>query len=125
MNLNGNAYSVTADKLLRGAMHPLDMRTIAIKNPKSEIKRGALVKVASDGSYFIAGDVDDSSSALTGDVIGILSHNVAKDESSATISVAVFISGGFNVHAVSGLNDYAATEADILSAQKYGLYIHS
>ena len=125
MNLNGNAYSVTADKLLRGAMHPLDMRTLSIKNPKNEITRGALVKAASDGSYFIAGDVDDSSSALTGDVIGILSDTVAKDESSATISVAVFISGGFNVHAVSGLNDYAATEADILSAQKYGLYIHS
>lgn len=125
MDLNGNAYSVSADQLLRGAMHPLDMRTIAIKNPKEEIKRGALVKAASDGSYFIAGDVDDSSSALTGDVIGILSHNVAKDESSETISVAVFISGGFNVHAISGVNDYAATEADILSAQKYGLYIHS
>ena len=125
MDLNGKAYSVSADQLLRGAMHPLDMRTIAIKNPKEEIKRGALVKAASDGSYFIAGDLDGSSSALTGDVIGILSHNVAKDESSATISVAVFISGGFNVHAISGVNDYAATEADILSAQKYGLYIHS
>ena len=89
MDLNGNAYSVSADQLLRGAMHPLDMRTIAIKNPKEEIKRGALVKAASDGSYFIAGDVDDSSSALTGDVIGILSHNVAKDESSETISVSL------------------------------------
>lgn len=125
MDMNSKAYTVAPDHLLRGAAHPLDMRTIVIKNPKCELVRGALIKVASDGSYFVAGDVNSGSEALTGDAVSILGHNVAQDVSSETIAVAAYVSGGFNRNAICGINDYALTEGDILSAQKYGLYIHS
>lgn len=125
MDMNSKAYTVAPDHLLRGAAHPLDMRTIVIKNPKCELVRGALIKVASDGSYFVAGDVNSESEALTGDAVSILGHNVAQDVSSETIAAAVYVSGGFNRNAIIGINDYALTEGDILSAQKYGLYIHS
>lgn len=125
MKLNANAYTVSPDTLLYGKSHPLDMRTIVVKNPKAAIERGAVVKVAADGSYFVAGDVDTKSKALTGDVIGILSHSVAANSTDETISIAVMHSGGFNKHALSGVNEYVCTEADVLSAQKYGMYIHS
>lgn len=125
MDMNSKAYTVAPDNLLRGAAHPLDMRTIEIKNPKCELVRGALIKVSSDGSYFVAGDVNSGSEELTGDVMSILGHNVAKDNTSETISVAVYVSGGFNKSGITGINDYALTERDILAAQKYGLYIHS
>lgn len=125
MDLNSKAYSVASDNLLRGAAHPLDMRTIEIKNPKCELVRGALIKVSSDGTYFVAGDVNSESESLTGDVMSILGHNVVEDTSSETIVAAVYVSGGFNRNAITGINDYVLTERDILSAQKYGLYIHS
>lgn len=125
MDMNSKAYSVAPDHLLRGAAHPLDMRTLMIKNPKCEVVRGALIKAAPDGSYFVAGDVDESSQALTGDAMSILGHTVAEDASSETITAAVYVSGGFNRNAITGINDYVLTEGDILSAQKYGLYIHS
>lgn len=124
MDLNSKAYTVAPDNLLGGAAHPLDMRTISIKNPKCELVRGALIKVASDGSYFVAGDVNAESKALTGDAMSILGHAVAADASSETLAVAVYVSGGFNKSGITGINDYVLTEGDILSAQKYGLYIH-
>ena len=125
MNLNSKAYTVAPDNLLCGAAHPLDMRPIVIKNPKCELARGALIKVASDGSYFVAGDVNSGSEALTGEVMSILGHAVAKDSASETLTVSVYVSGGFNKSGITGINDYVLTEGDILSAQKYGLYIHS
>ena len=125
MDMNKKSYTVGADNLLRGAAHPLDMRTLVIKNPKCEINRGALIKADADGNYFVAGDVNAESQALSGDAMSILGHSVAEDKSSETLTVAVYVSGGFNKHAITGIKDYALTEADILSAQKYGLYIHS
>ena len=125
MDLNSKAYSVAPDNLLRGAAHPLDMRMIEIKNPKCELVRGALIKVSSDGTYFVAGDVSAESKALTGDAMSILGHAVARDSSSETLAVSVYVSGGFNKSGITCINDYALTEEDILSAQKYGLYIHS
>lgn len=125
MDMNRKAYSVSPDKLLRGAAHPLDMRTLVIKNPKCELVRGALIKVASDGSYFVAGDVNNESEALTGETMSILGHAVAEDSSSETLAVSVYVSGGFNKSGITGINNYILTEDDILSAQKYGLYIHS
>lgn len=125
MDLNSKAYTVAPDNLLGGAAHPLDMRTIEIKNPKCELVRGALIKVSSDGIYFVAGDVSSESEALTGDVMSILGHAVAADSSSETLTVSVYVSGGFNKSGIAGINDYALTDGDILSAQKYGLYIHS
>lgn len=125
MDLNSKAYTVAPDNLLRGAAHPLDMRTIEIKNPKCELVRGALIKVSSDGIYFVAGDVNSESEALTGDVMSILGHAVAKDSESETLAVSVYVSGGFNKSGIAGINGYVLTEGDILSAQKYGLYIHS
>lgn len=125
MDLNSKAYTVAPDNLLGGAAHPLDMRPIEIKNPKCELVRGALIKVSSDGSYFVAGDVNSESEALTGDVMSILGHAVAADSSSETLTVLVYVSGGFNKSGITGINDYALTDGDILSAQKYGLYIHS
>lgn len=125
MDLNSKAYTVAPDRLLGGAAHPLDMRTIEIKNPKCRLGRGALIKVASDGSYFVAGDVNSESNALEGDAMSILGHVVAEDSSSETLAVAVYVSGGFNKSGITGINDYVLTEGDILSAQKYGLYIHS
>lgn len=124
MDLNSNAYRIAPDNLLHGTAHPLDTRLVTFKNPGCELKRGCMVKVASDGSYFVAGDVDETSSALSGDVIGILSHDVAPDDTGDAISAVAYVSGGFNSHAVTGVNDYVCTENDILSAQKYGLYIH-
>lgn len=124
MDLNSKTYTVAPDHLLGGAAHPLDMRTITIKNPKCELRRGALIKAASDGSYFVAGDVNSESKALTGDVMSILGHTVAADASSETLAVAVYVSGGFYKSGITGINDYVLTEGDILSAQKYGLYIH-
>lgn len=125
MDLNSKAYTVAPDNLLGGAAHPLDMRPIEIKNPKCELVRGALIKVSSDGTYFVAGDVNAESESLTGDVMSILGHAVAEDSSSETLVVSVYVSGGFNKSGITGINDYALTEGDILSAQKYGLYIHS
>ena len=125
MDLNSKAYTVAPDNLLGGAAHPLDMRTIEIKNPKCELVRGALIKVSSDGIYFVAGDVNSESEALTGDVMSILGHAVAKDSESETLAVSVYVSGGFNKNGIAGINGYVLTEGDILSAQKYGLYIHS
>ena len=125
MDLNSKAYSVAPDNLLRGAAHPLDMRMIEIKNPKCELVRGALIKVSSDGTYFVAGDVSAESKALTGDAMSILGHAVARDSSSETLAVSVYVSGGFNKSGIAGINGYVLTEGDILSAQKYGLYIHS
>lgn len=125
MDLNSKAYTVAPDNLLGGAAHPLDMRTIEIKNPKCELVRGALIKVSSDGAYFVAGDVNAGSEALTGDVMSILGHAVAKDSESETLAVSVYVSGGFNKSGIAGINGYVLTEGDILSAQKYGLYIHS
>jgi len=124
MNMNSKAYTVAPDNLLAGAAHPLDMRTISVKNPKCTLNRGALIKVAADGTYFVAGDTEDGSKALTGDAMSILGHTVPVDASSETLSVAVYVSGGFNRAAVSGINDYELAESDLLSAQKYGLYIH-
>lgn len=124
MDLNSKAYTVAPDNLLGGAAHPLDMRTISIKNPKCGLVRGALIKVASDGSYFVAGDVNAESKDLTGDAMSILGHTVAEDSSSETLAVSVYVSGGFNQNGITGINGYALTEGDILSAQKYGLYIH-
>lgn len=125
MDLNSKAYTVAPDNLLCGAAHPLDMRTIEIKNPKCELVRGALIKVSSDGTYFVAGDVNAESESLTGDVMSILGHAVAQDSSGETLAVSVYVSGGFNKSGITCINDYALTEEDILSAQKYGLYIHS
>ena len=125
MDLNSKAYTVAPDNLLRGAAHPLDMRPIEIKNPKCELVRGALIKVSSDGTYFVAGDVNAESESLTGDVMSILGHAVAKDSESETLAVSVYVSGGFNKSGIAGINGYVLTEGDILSAQKYGLYIHS
>ena len=125
MDLNSKAYTVAPDNLLGGAAHPLDMRPIEIKNPKCELVRGALIKVSSDGTYFVAGDVNAESESLTGDVMSILGHAVAKDSESETLTVSVYVSGGFNKSGITGINDYVLTERDILSAQKYGLYIHS
>lgn len=122
MNMNSKIYSVTPDNLLRGAAHPIDMRTMMIKNPGCELKRGCLVKLDSDGGCFIAGDKKDDQ-MMNGDVIGILGHNVILDETSDMISAAVYVSGGFSIHGVMGINDYERTEGDIISAQKYGLYI--
>ncbi len=125
MNLNRKAYKGDPDNLLRGAAHPLDMRTIVIKNPKCALRRGTLIKAAADGSYFAAGDAGDNSELLYGDAMSILGHNVVEDTDSETLAVAVYVSGGFNQHAITGVNNYALTEGDVLSAQKYGLYIHS
>lgn len=124
MNMNSKAYTVAPDNLLAGAAHPLDMRTISIKNPKCALNRGSLIKVTAGGTYFVAGDTEDGSKALTGDVMSILGHVVPADTSSETLSVTAYVSGGFNQSAVTGINDYELTEADLLSAQKYGLYIH-
>lgn len=124
MDMNRKAYTVAPDNLLCGAAHPLDMRTIVIKNPNCEIARGALIKASSGGNYFVAGDVDSESKELTGDAIGILGHTLAADASSETLTAAVYVSGGFNKNGITGIKDYVLTDQDILSAQKYGLYIH-
>ncbi len=84
-----------------------------------------MIKAAADGSYFAAGDAGDNSELLYGDAMSILGHNVVEDTDSETLAVAVYVSGGFNQHAITGVNNYALTEGDVLSAQKYGLYIHS
>lgn len=123
--MNNKPYSVAPDNLLRGAAHPLDMRIMTIKNPKCGLNRGALIKADASGDYFVAGAVDAESAPMTGDVVSILGHNVAADTDNETVSVAAYVSGGFHLSAVSGVNGYEPTESDILSAQKYGLYIHS
>ena len=125
MDMNKKAYTVNPDNLLRGKDHPLDMRTITIKNPKVGVERGTIIKASADGTYFVAGDKGEDAAELSGDVVGIIAHNVVEDKISDSVAVAIYTSGGFNAHGVAGVNKYSISEADILSAQKYGLYIHS
>lgn len=115
--LNNKAYEIEADNLVLAAQYPILHRIVTIANPEIALKRGMAVINAS-GTLYIAGTQNK-----TGSVIGIISadRDAAEGE---TVAVDVFVSGAFNVAAVTGINDWdASSVANVLGAQGNGIYL--
>lgn len=140
--LNQTAYTVEPDDLIIGAVYPVLTRKLTIQNPEVALKRGmaviagivtaeasdgdgGTVDVKSfDGKLYIAGDEDSGSNAIAGNIVGVLVADAAADTTSATVDAYAYVSGAFNIAAVTSLDDDNYDVADgVLEAQGNGIYL--
>ena len=140
--LNQTAYAVEADNLIIGATYPVLTRKLTIQNPEVALKRGMAViagivtEEASDGGggtvdvksldgkLYIAGAEGSNSDAIDGYICGILVADADADTTSTTIDAYAYVSGAFNIAAVTSLDDDSYDVADgVLGAQGYGIYL--
>ena len=141
--LNTTAYTVDADNLILAAEFPVITRKVEIKNPGVALERGMAVIAGQtteeakdeagtgtvdvtnyDGYLYIAGAEDSNHDAIAGVICGILVSDAEADTTNTSIEVRAYVSGAFNINAVTSLDDTNFDIADgVLGAQGNGIYL--